>query len=179
MNCTSTNQNTNGTRTNEVPPLKARCNRIGIHVPGDNPTPAEIIPIIERRLAAHMNHVGRTGSEYSGDFVEWKLIHDEYHEFLQQLRATDKFGVRDEVPLSLSAQNAPNLQSSPSTARPADNYFSGQKSPGTELPTATEQPTAESKASSAELLPSCAEFTTHFSRVTTHFTRVKLTRTHS
>src|ERR1051325_9344272 len=89
----STNQNQNAAlmdNQNEISPLKARLNRMAIHVPGNNPTPAEVIPIIESRLAAHMKHISRTASSTSGDFVEWKQIHDAYTELLTDLRSAEK-----------------------------------------------------------------------------------------
>src|SRR3954464_13705863 len=84
MNCTNEN---NQTGAPEISPLKARCNRMAIHVPGDNPTPAQIIPIIEQRLAAHQKHIAKTCNPWTGDFIEWKNINDPYHEFLTDLRA--------------------------------------------------------------------------------------------
>src|SRR5262245_25077857 len=83
MNCT--NQNT-GTQS---PHFKVRCNRMGIYVPGDNPTPGEIIPILERRLSQHMTHEACASGPWSGDYIEWKTIHDEYQEFLTDLRAAN------------------------------------------------------------------------------------------
>jgi len=75
--------------TNEISPLKIRCNRMGIYVPGNNPTPAEIIRDIDRRLAAHMKHPARTAGPRSGDYLEWQEIHDAYQEFLTDLRAAN------------------------------------------------------------------------------------------
>ena len=89
----STNQNQTAAlmdNQTEISPLKARLNRMAIHVPGNFPTPAEVIPIIEARLAAHMKHISRTASSTSGDFVEWKQIHDAYTELLTDLRPAEK-----------------------------------------------------------------------------------------
>jgi hypothetical protein len=80
MNCTNQNTET------QISPLKARCNRMGIHVPCDNPTPAEIVPIIEQRLAAHQKHRSKNANPWTGDFAEWKNIHDAYTEFLSDLQ---------------------------------------------------------------------------------------------
>jgi hypothetical protein len=73
--------------TNEISPLKIRCNRMGIYVPGDHPTPAEIIPIIERSLDTHQKHQSKGAHPRSGDFAEWKQINDTLTEFLHDLRA--------------------------------------------------------------------------------------------
>jgi hypothetical protein len=108
---------------------------MGIPVPGDNPTPAEIIPVIERRLAAHMNHVGRTCSPCSGDFVEWKLTHDAYHEFLTDLRAAQAQTISPTTPAKNPQKNSARSESA----------------------IAPQQPPAESKVSSGELLVSSAE----------------------
>jgi hypothetical protein len=72
--------------TREVPFLKAICNRRGIHIPGPNPTPAQIIPTIECRLADHLARPCQSLNPHSGDYVEWHLIHDDLAEFLQNLR---------------------------------------------------------------------------------------------
>jgi hypothetical protein len=73
--------------TREVPYLKARCNRMHIHVPPPNPSPGEIIPYIERALAIHLKDPVREAGPMSGDFMEWKLIREEYEEFISYLRA--------------------------------------------------------------------------------------------
>jgi hypothetical protein len=109
MNCT--NQNS------EIPPLKARCNRMGIHVPGDNPTPAEIIPIIEQRLAAHQKHRSKHASPWTGDFAEWKNIHDAYTEFLTDLRAAQEVGRR--CPQRAASANQAIEQPKPSCVQSA------------------------------------------------------------
>ena len=100
MNCTNSNNEPAAPETKvpvaatvsstEIPPFKARCNRMGIHVPGDNPTPAEIIPYIEQRLAAHQKHRSKTANPWTGDFIEWKNINDAYQEFLTDLRAANR-----------------------------------------------------------------------------------------
>jgi hypothetical protein len=66
----------------EVPYFKARCNRLGIHVPGPNPSPAEILPYIQARLDRHLTASARSHSEFSGDYIEWKLIREEYEELI-------------------------------------------------------------------------------------------------
>jgi hypothetical protein len=71
----------------EIPHFKAQCNRRAIHVPGDDPTPEQIIPIIEQRLAAHQNHRSRNTNPWTGDYAEWKARHDDLTEFLAELRA--------------------------------------------------------------------------------------------
>jgi hypothetical protein len=82
------NQTTTTTTTgSEVPSFKARCNRGGIYVPGDNPTPSEIILVVERRLADHQKHPSKTSKPWTGDYAEWKAINDDLTEFLQELRA--------------------------------------------------------------------------------------------
>src|SRR5688572_15169688 len=42
------------TATRGYPYLKALCNRRGIHIPADDPTPTQIIPIIQQRLDRHL-----------------------------------------------------------------------------------------------------------------------------
>jgi hypothetical protein len=126
MNCT--NQNT------ELSPLKIRCNRLRIYVSGHNPTPAEIIPIIEQRLADHRHDPARTAGPWSGDFIEWKLIHDEYHEFLADLR-------------KLSAPPAPAGSENPSPAftPTLPQNSSTKNSPQCDSTVANQQSTADSK----------------------------------
>src|SRR6478672_5447237 len=84
MNCTS--QNTIDANT-AVSPLKARCKRMGIDIPGDNPTPLQIIPIIQKQLALHQKYPSKDAGPRSGDYAEWKIINDHLTEFLDQLRA--------------------------------------------------------------------------------------------
>lgn len=72
--------------TREIPYLKARLNRIGIHVPGPNPQPAEIIPYIQQRLDRHLAPGPLSLTEHSGDYVEWKLIREEYEELIAYLK---------------------------------------------------------------------------------------------
>lgn len=69
-----------------MPPLKARCNQIGIHIPSRNPTAAEIIPYIEQRLADHQNHFAKTMDPSSGYYGEWKSVNDDLTKFLDELR---------------------------------------------------------------------------------------------
>ena len=107
MNCTNQNQNAAlMDNQNEISPLKARLNRMAIHVPGNFPTPAEVIPIIEARLAAHMKHISRTASSTSGDYVEWKQIHDAYAELLTDLRIAEEQGRATRSARAVSAPGA-------------------------------------------------------------------------
>lgn len=88
MNCTShINTATEVASAPEALPFKTRCNRLGIDVPGFALAPSQIIPYVEARLAAHMKHVGRTMNPWTGDYAEWKLRHDAFHELLTDLRA--------------------------------------------------------------------------------------------
>ncbi|HUS35051.1 MAG TPA: hypothetical protein VM680_06830 [Verrucomicrobiae bacterium] len=87
MNCSNATTTPSTTTTSEVPYFKAKCNRAGIHVPGDNPTPSEIIPIIQQRLAAHQNHRSKTTNPWTGDYAEWKAKHDDLTQFLAELEA--------------------------------------------------------------------------------------------
>ena len=73
--------------TREIPYLKALCNRRQIHTPGKNPTSAQIIPIIEHILTAHIAKLPRGLSQTCDIYVEWKLIHDDLAEFLAQLKS--------------------------------------------------------------------------------------------
>lgn len=73
--------------TREVPYLKARCNRMQIHIPLPNPTPSQIIPYIQSALTTHLKDPVREAGPMSGDFMEWKLICEEYEEFIAYLRA--------------------------------------------------------------------------------------------
>ena len=72
--------------TREIPFLKAHCSRRGIHVPGPNPTPAEIIPYIQKRLDSHNQNIPQHRTEHSDVYFEWKLTHQDLTEFLQNLR---------------------------------------------------------------------------------------------
>jgi hypothetical protein len=73
--------------TREIPYLKALCNRRFIATPGPNPTPHQIIPIIEQFVATHRAKKPKTLSPYADIFVEWKLILEDLEEFLTNLRA--------------------------------------------------------------------------------------------
>src|ERR1041385_4850364 len=73
--------------TREVPYLKARCNRMGIHIPSPNPPPPEIIPYIERRLYEHNKRRSMFLSDCSGDYFEWKAIKEDLEEFISYLRS--------------------------------------------------------------------------------------------
>jgi hypothetical protein len=53
--------------TRETPYLKARCNRMLMHLPSPNPTPAEISPQVEARLAKHIAIGPRSLSDCSAD----------------------------------------------------------------------------------------------------------------
>src|SRR4051794_6534733 len=70
----------------QVPYLKARCNRMLIHIPNPNPTPTEIIPHIQQTLARHLKDPARETGAMSGDYMEWNLIREEYEEFLIYLK---------------------------------------------------------------------------------------------
>src|SRR5688572_24366879 len=70
----------------EVPYLKARCNRMGIHVPGPNPQPVEIIPHIQTHLDLHLARGPRSLTEHSGDYAEWKLLREDLEEFIAYLK---------------------------------------------------------------------------------------------
>src|SRR5207253_2594289 len=62
--------------TREVPYLKAICNRRHIHTPGPNPSPSEIIPIIEQRLREHQSL--RPDPRFQSDLlIEWTAAHNE------------------------------------------------------------------------------------------------------
>src|ERR1041385_657735 len=96
--------------TREVPYLKARCNRMGIHIPRPNPPPREIIPYIETRLIEHNNRRNTFLSDRSGDYFEWKAIKEDLEQFISYLS-------------SLNPANSVNLvnpvQNSSSDQRPA------------------------------------------------------------
>src|SRR3954471_3335538 len=73
--------------TREVPYLKALCNRRFIGTPGPNPTPAQIIPIIQQRLDLHLTQKPSDCSDHAGLMLEWKLILEDLQEFLTNLRS--------------------------------------------------------------------------------------------
>jgi hypothetical protein len=72
--------------TRAVPYLKSLCNRRFIHVPGPNPTPAEIIPYIQKRLDTHNKNIPQHRTEHSDLYLDWKLAHQDLTEFIQDLR---------------------------------------------------------------------------------------------
>jgi hypothetical protein len=115
MNLTNHHMNDSAATTTvpEVPYFKAQCNRRAIHVPGDDPRPSEIIPIIEQRLAAHQKHCARTMNPWTGDFAEWKMINDGLTDLLQELRAADaqqKQQALSQKPSEACAKVEPTLQ---------------------------------------------------------------------
>ena len=177
MNCT--NLNTTATATTEIPPLKAKCNRAGIHVPGDNPTPSEIIPIIQQRLAAHQNHPARNENPWTGDYAEWKAKYDDLTNFLTELHAAAQPNLVNEerVQDTLTNPNAggagrsapaasvhkiPEIPPPPrAPTSPADspkNNISPQNAGLSESTVAPQHNPAESNVSSGESDVSSAEF---------------------
>jgi hypothetical protein len=48
------------------------CNEHGIPVAAHNPTPADVIPLVEERLADHQRHFAKTMDPSSGYHSEWK-----------------------------------------------------------------------------------------------------------
>jgi len=94
----------------EMPPLKMRCNQIGIHIPSRNPTPAEIIPRVEERLAEHQKHFARTMDPSCSYYSEWKSVNDDLINFLKQLRAL-------EPPKAEPTQVGPAVPSGPPNAQ--------------------------------------------------------------
>jgi len=104
--------------TAEMPPLKARCNKIGIHVPSRNPTPAEIIPYLEERLAAHQNHFAKTMDPSCAYYVEWKSVNDELTQFLDELRPSKK---------QILPENSARFSQAPPTQHEAECTDSARK----------------------------------------------------
>jgi len=83
--------------TREIPYLKARCNRMGIHIPTPNPTSSEIIPHIETRLSKHVAIGPRALSDRSGDYFEWKAIKEDLEEFITYLRSLNRVNLVNPV----------------------------------------------------------------------------------
>jgi hypothetical protein len=120
MNCTNATTTANPTTTTEVPYFKAKCNRAGIHVPGDNPTPSEIIPIVRQRLAAHETHRSKTMNPWTGDYAEWKLKHDDLTQFLSELEAAEVEQGRARCPQrAASVTSLTNNPEAPSVPKPS------------------------------------------------------------
>jgi hypothetical protein len=101
--------------TREVPYLKARCARMGIRFPAQNPTPTETLPLLESRLAEHNKLRSRFLSDCSGDYIEWKLIKEVLEEFIAYLR---KLKDSPAPKPSSSAQNQDNPLNPPTNQKP-------------------------------------------------------------
>jgi hypothetical protein len=119
----------------EVPYLKAECQRRGIHPPYDNPTAAQLIPIIEERLAIHAKHFGRTFDPSSGYYGEWKLINDDLERFLAELNTRAGVGRPTLSQRAASVNNAPTNPPPSSVPTAAENA-----SPQKPTPTPTSPP---------------------------------------
>jgi hypothetical protein len=133
MNCT----NHNG----ELPPLKARCNQLAVHIPSRNPTSVEIIPYVEARLADHQNHFAKNMDPSSGDHREWKSLNDDLVDFLKQLGATQP-ATCPPPPIGPIRPIGPVSPTSPENHQ---NNPPPKKSPRSDSTVANQQPTGESK----------------------------------
>src|SRR5262245_28753895 len=78
--------------TREIPYLKALCNRRFIHTPGPNPSPKQIIPVIEQCLATHRSLRPSGCTEHTDIFVEWRLFEEDLADFLSQLKSLSPVG---------------------------------------------------------------------------------------
>ena len=108
--------------TREVPYLKARCNRMQIPIPSPNPAPSEILPHIQQTLARHSKDPTRDAGPMSGDFMEWKLIREEYEEFITYLKSLSSFpsfaSVKHPLPTTTQPNPAPNANQSDAPCKP-------------------------------------------------------------
>jgi hypothetical protein len=115
--------------TREVPYLKARCNRMGIHIPNPNPLPPEIIPYIERRLAEHNKRRAMFLSDRSGDYFEWKAIQEDLEQFISYLDSLNPVNLVNPLQNPSSEQaddtepksNHPGLKPNHPEPKPAQN----------------------------------------------------------
>ncbi len=131
MNCTNHNR--------ELPPLKARCNQMGIHIPAHNPTPAQIIPYALQRLADHQKHFAKTMDPSTGYHREWKSLNDDLTDFLNQLRATQPKTMPPIPPIS------PIVPSAVLPPPAHQNTPLPKKSPRSDSTVANQQPSGDSK----------------------------------
>jgi len=111
----TTNEINSPTENNQLTYFKIQCNRRGIHISCPAPTPAEIIPIIQTRLAKHETHLAKHTDPRSGDYAEWKAIHDDLVEFLTELRAADSTASQP------TASPAPSVENVFPTPEPGQN----------------------------------------------------------
>jgi hypothetical protein len=95
--------------TREIPYLKALCNRRHIYVPGPNPTPAQIIPIIEQRLRDHERSCPDPRFPINDLAIEWKAIHTDLYEFLTELQQLAPPPSIKSIPSISSAPSVKNL----------------------------------------------------------------------
>jgi len=153
MNCTNHNS--------ELPPFKARCERMGIHIPTRNPAPAEIIAYLEKRMAGHQNHFAKNMDPSSGFHLEWKSVNDDLIDFLKQLRPAAGISLvappsvphPSSHPAAQWPQPAPKNQSpssSPNQTHSRQDDLPPKKSPPSDSTVANQQPTGESKVNPSD-----------------------------
>jgi hypothetical protein len=114
----------------EVSELKSRCNQHGILVATHNPTPAEVIPIVEQHLADHQNDFAKTMDPSSGYYAEWKSTHDNFTQFLTELHAAESSSLGGRA--SSRAVNIPETSDLPNPSNAQEshqNNFPPEKPP--------------------------------------------------
>jgi hypothetical protein len=90
--------------------LREQCSAVGIPIAAHRPTVAEVLPIIEQRLAAHLRDAI---PENSCDYPEWKSQHDNLQELLARLKPSTPGDSPTSIP---SIESSPSIQSIPSRA---------------------------------------------------------------
>jgi hypothetical protein len=147
MNCTNHNY--------ELPPLKARCNELGIHIPAHNPTAAQIIPCAQERLADHQKHFAKTMDPSTGYYREWKSLNDDLTDFLKELGATQPKTMPPIPPISFTPPAVP-------PAPTHQNNFSPQNPPQSGSTPEHQHSTPKSEVGSGESLVGSAGFVVGF-----------------
>ena len=125
--------------TRETPYLKARCNRMGLHIPNPNPPPAQIIPYLETRLEKHIATGPQAYSDCSADYFQWKSIKEDLEEFISWLKS-----------LIASAQNS--ASTTPPTPEPKSDQNRPENEPSAQ-PAAAQQPPADQNRTESESDP--------------------------
>lgn len=163
------------TLPDEVPSFKTRCNRIGLSVPGDNPSPTEMIPHVEKRLADHMRHVGRTMNPWTGDYCDWKARHDGYVELLTDLRAAQEeerkrsiASAAEQQQISRAFQKTSAPTSTPHPRQPRENKFPSKNPAQSDSTVANQRPDGDSKVirSDSEVISADSDLNPSDSKIT-------------